>query len=481
MQLYLIKSLDLQLVNKKRTMKHLSYTLVAIATLLLPSCGEDRSGEFYALIEDRMWIEETMLANYLWAEDITPVTNDNDYFQEPATFFKNMLSKTALDGKGDKYSYMEEDPKTDKEEDTRSLTLDRTSTYGMEFLLTNDPTGTTNHTFARVLYTLEGSPAQQAGIRRGDWLTSINGQRITSSNYRQLMQGGAIKVSRSRLTLMDGGILSQMVDTLALGASVAMEINPFLINKVYETEGKKIAYLMYNEFSTGPENNGTETIYNEQMKQIFAGFKAQQPDAFILDLRYNNGGYLQCAQAMGSLLAPAEALGKDFVTLKFNGISNQNDVDYPLETQYAEANLNLGRIYILTGPQTASASEVIINGLIPYMGAENVVLIGERTEGKNVAMQSFRNETYGFTLWPVVAYVANSEGNGNYSNGFEPTYPLNELNLIDWLPLGDPEEYLLKNTLALITTGTMPDVQAEARSTDIRTVMQKASRPVIVP
>ena len=440
-------------------MKHIAYTLLTAVLLTLTSCGEDRTGEFYALIEDRMWIEETMLQNYLWADEITPVEDEDDYFQERAIFFKNLLSKTALDGKGDKYSYMEEDPKTDDGEDARSMTLDRTSTYGMEFVLTNDPTGTTNHTFARVLYTLEGSPAQQAGILRGDWITSINGQRITTSNYQQLMQGGAVKVSRSRFVSMEG-TLSQMVDTLALGASVTMEINPFYVHKTIETDGHKVAYLVYNEFSTGPDNKGTETTYNEQMKQIFAGFKAQQPDAFILDLRYNNGGFLQCAQALGSLLAPADALGKDFATLTFNGISNKTNEHFPLETQYADANLNLSRIYILTGQLTASASEVIINGLIPYMGAENVILIGTQTEGKNVAMQSFRNDTYGFTLWPVVAYVANAEGNGDYSDGFKPTYPLNELNLTDWLPLGDPEEYLLKNTLSLIATGTMPDVPA---------------------
>ena len=88
-------------------MKHI-FTIVGIAlTLLLTSCGEDRTGEFYALIEDRMWIEEVMRENYLWAEDMPVIEKEDDYFQEPTTFFKNMLSKNALNGKGDKYSYME--------------------------------------------------------------------------------------------------------------------------------------------------------------------------------------------------------------------------------------------------------------------------------------------------------------------------------------------------------------------------------------
>ena len=437
-------------------MKYLQHTFWAFLLTVLCSCGEDRTGEFYALIEDRQWIEETMQANYLWAEDMPVIENEDDYFKEPQAFFKGLLSKNALNGKGDKYSYMEEDPKAPQQE-SRSQMLDRTSTYGIEFELTNDPTGTTNHIHAHVLYVLDGSPAQQAGITRGDWLSSVNGQRITTSNYQLLKNGGSIKVARTRIYSTELGYTWQPADTLNLAASITMEINPFLIDTLYQVEGQRIAYLMYNEFSTGPENKGTEETYNEQMKAIFANFKAQQPDALILDLRYNNGGYLQCAQALGSLIAPASALGKNFVNLQFNAKANPQRKAYPLLESYAEANLNLGKVYILTTNHTASASEAVINGLIPYMGKENVILIGERTEGKNVAMTAFRNETYGITLWPVVAYTSNAEDFSDYGDGFEPTHELKERNIVDWYPLGDIREYLLKNAISLITTGSIAD------------------------
>ena len=441
-------------------MKSLQHTLWALFLILLTSCGEDRTGEFYALIEDRMWIEEVMRENYLWAEDMPVIEKENDYFQEPATFFKKMLSKNALNGKGDKYSYMEE-----TKESSRTLTLDRTSTYGMEFILTSDPTGTTAHTFARVLYVLPDSPAQKAGIERGDWISAINDERITTDNYEKLTQGGNVSLTRTRITPLENGPGWQVSkDVLNVGASVAMEINPFLVNKVLEADGQKIAYLVYNEFATGPNNEGTESAYNEQMKQIFAQFKAQSPDAFILDLRYNNGGFLQCAQALGSLLAPATAMGQNFANLTFNAKADPQVIRYSFDTQYADANLNLNKIYILTGKYTASASEVIINGLIPYLGAENVVLIGTKTEGKNVAMTSFKNETHGLTLWPVIAYVSNANNEGDYSEGFQPTYQLDENSIIRWYPLGNPEEYLLKNTLSLITTGTLADESTSENS-----------------
>ena len=438
-------------------MKHITYIALTALTLLLTSCGEDRTGEFYALIEDRMWIEEVMRENYLWAEDMPVIEDEDDYFQEPSTFFKNMLSKNALDGKGDKYSYMEE-TKVETEEKTRSMMLDRTSTYGMEFLLTRDPTGTTAHTFARVLYVLPDSPAEEAGIQRGDWISTIDQERITTDNYKQLIQGGVISLKRNQLVQNENGLTWQVRDSLNVGPSAMMEINPFFLNKVFEVEGQKIAYLVYNEFATGPNNEGTESDYNEQMKQIFAQFKAQSPDAFILDLRYNNGGFLQCAQVLGSLLAPASAMGKDFVNLTFNAQASPQVIRYPFDKNYADANLNLDKVYILTGGQTASASEAVINGLIPYMGAENVVLIGTKTEGKNVAMQQFKNETHGLTLWPVVAFVANANDEGNYSEGFNPHHELDENKQTHWYPLGDPEEYLLKNTLSLITTGILPDM-----------------------
>lgn len=436
-------------------MKFLQHTLLSLLLLLLTSCGEDRTGEFYALIENRMWIEEVMRENYLWAEDMPVINNDNDYFQEPKTFFKNMLSKNAMNGKGDKYSYMEETEIS--EEGTRSLMLDRTSTYGMEFILTTDPTGTTAHTYARVLYVLPDSPAQKAGIERGDWISAINEERITTDNYRLLIQGGTISITRNQIIDTENGLGWQVRDVLNIGTSIAMEINPFLIDTILEVGGKKIAYLVYNEFATGPNNEGTESVYNEQMKQIFAQFKGQSPDAFILDLRYNNGGYLQCAQALGSLLIPSTAMGKDFVNLTFNDQADLQIIRYPFDSQYADANLNLNKIYILTGSQTASASEAVINGLIPYMGTENIILVGTKTEGKNVAMSSFRNDTYGLILWPVIAYVSNANNEGDYSGGFEPTYKLDENNIQQWYPLGNPEEYLLKNTLSLITTGTLSD------------------------
>ena len=442
-------------------MKRQISIILGIMSLLLTSCGEDRSGEFYALIEDRIWIEETMSEHYLWYQDMPKIENENDYFQTPENFFKKLLSKEAINGQSDKYSYME---KTNSSE-TRSIMLDRKSTYGMEFILTTDPTGTTNHTYARVLYTLPGSPAETAGIQRGDWISAINDQRITNDNYTLLMKGGSLSLTVNHMA--ENEKAWQKTETVSLPSSINMEINPFLIDTLYNIDEKRIAYLMYNDFSTGPNNEASENVYLEQMKQIFKRFKTQSPNALILDLRYNNGGYLQCAQALGSFIAPTSALGENFLTLTFNDKTIPQAIHYTLDAQYADANLNLDKVYILTSNLTASASEALINGLIPYMGSENVVLIGTKTEGKNIAMKAYSNDTYGLTLWPAVAYVSNADGESNYSQGFTPQYNLNEFNINPWYPLGDTREYLLKNALSLITQEVIP-YNVKAHELDIQ-------------
>lgn len=458
-------------------MKYILKIAIGAMIILFSACGKDRSGEYYALIEDKMWIEETMQQHYLWYDQMPVIEKEEDYFKEAETFFKNLLYKKALDGKGDNYSYMEQH--NTAEEETRAVSLLRESTYGMEFELVNDPSGTTAHTFAHVLYTLPGSPAEKAGIQRGDWITSISGNKITSDNYRELQYGNGLRISTGKFVLTEGGLSLQATDTINVSPSIPMEITPFLVDTVYEANGQKIAYLMYNEFATGPNNDGTETVYNEQMKQLFARFKAQSPDAFILDLRYNTGGFLQCAQALGSLLAPESALGNDFIKLVFNDQTSPQTQNYPFSKEYASANLNLNKIYILTSSYTASASEALIYGLAPYIGQENIILLGTQTEGKNVAMTAYPNETYGFTLWPVVAYVFNANDQGDYHEGITPQYILNEKDYTrPWYPLGDTREYLLESALTLITTGTLPTENENTQRTNVvRSTLSDRSLP----
>lgn len=111
--------------------------------------------------------------------------------------------------------------------------------------------------------------------------------------------------------------------TISVAASRAVEDTPFLKDSVYTVGGKKVGYLVYNSFSSGPDDEST--IYDDRMKQVFAGFKVENVDEFILDLRYNQGGLVTCAQLMTSLLAPADALGKTFCIMEHNEKQSKSD------------------------------------------------------------------------------------------------------------------------------------------------------------
>ena len=214
--------------------------------------------------------------------------------------------------------------------------------------------------------------------------------------------------------------------------------------------------MVYNKFETGTENDPQDTTYSNLLKELFTNLKTANPDEFILDLRYNTGGYDICAQTLLSLLIPEEHLGKPLFYEKFNNKQEPQTRTLIAPTEFKPYNLNLKRIYILTGPHTASASELVINALTPYMGKENVIILGTQTVGKNVGMSNIKNETFGLSLWPVTSQVFNANGESDYSNGFTPHYPLDERNVVNWLSLGNTEEYMLGNTLSLIYMNLLP-------------------------
>ena len=112
-------------------MKHIRSTFFLLTTLfIMASCGEDRSGEYYALIGENVWIEQIMKEHYLWYDSI-PAIKETDYFAEPEDFLQKLVYTKAQNGKGDPYSYIE----TKETSDAARSYLQRTSTYGFDFEL----------------------------------------------------------------------------------------------------------------------------------------------------------------------------------------------------------------------------------------------------------------------------------------------------------------------------------------------------------
>lgn len=447
-----------------KTITWISALLLA-AVMLLTACGEDRTGEYIAKTEQTHWIEAQMSENYLWYSDI-PSLSETDYFSKADVFFPKLLSSK------DRFSYIEMLDTTS----TRTPHILANSTYGFEYILTTDPTGTTSRIFARVGLVLPGSPAKQAGLKRGDWIILADGNNLSTSNSTLLEQGAGVTLALDSLVYdQEQTKWAWKADTtyLDVPASVYMENNPIFLTTVYTTEsGKKVGYMVYNEFKTGPTpNDPSDTTFMADMQKQFAALKNEGVTHFVLDLRYNNGGYVQVAQELASVLAPASALGGEFAHLEFNDKQQSRNYAIDLSTQYSSSNLNLSDLYVLTGDYTASSSELIINGLRPYM---NVYIVGVQTVGKNVAASQI-NSPYHFIIFPITATVYNKNNESDYANGFTPDYAIDEDQYAVWYELGNPQEVLLKNALSLIETGVAPDVDTSTSSVSARTGTCKRS------
>lgn len=433
----------------KKISKLITISLFSLG-ILLASCGEDRTGEFIAKTEADHWIETQMKDIYLWYNDI-PELETSYYFYPADEFFPMLLSSK------DKYSYIEMLNQESTSKNTKSMHIN-TSTYGIEFALVNDPTQTTTHQYARVLYVLKNSPAARAGLKRGDWITSVNGKNLSQDNDNLLESGNGTTLTIAPLLISSEQTLSWGEATeIQMQASESIENNPFFLCEIITSySGRKIGYLVYNEFATGKTpNDVTDTSYLEEMKSIFQYLKSEGVTELILDLRYNNGGYIQCAQAMATMIVPASYLNDEFAHLVFNDKRQDFNHTYMFDTNYSNENLNLSKLYVISGVYTASSSELIINSLRPYM---DVTLIGVQTEGKNVASTQI-NSPYNFILYPITATVYNKNNQSDYADGFTPDYTINEFNYPNWEELGNKNELLLYNTLCLIDFGTAPNAE----------------------
>jgi len=306
------------------------------------------------------------------------------------------------------------------------------------------------------------SPAGKAGMKRGDLINAINGTVLTSANFDSTY--GELSNESVTLSFVDeqDGQFTQLDDKTMTRALVAS--NPIHFTKVFDNiGGKKVGYLVYNQFSGS---------FNDELNAAFADFKSAGVEEFVLDLRFNGGGSVLTSALLASMIYSPAGTGV-FAELKFNqkhsdenGVYNFENRNYIFNTEgdyEGDEPLNrlnsVSRLYVITSGGTASASEMIINGLKPYM--TSVTLIGNTTYGKNVGSITVydspnndyssklrANPNHKYAMQPIVFQIFNKNGESDYIQGFAPDIEINEYNF--WnnlLPFGDPNEALLKAAL----------------------------------
>ncbi|MFV0540608.1 MAG: S41 family peptidase [Aestuariibaculum sp.] len=324
-----------------------------------------------------------------------------------------------------------------------------------------------NDILGYVRYIAKNSDAANKDIYRGDFFLEVDGQQLTINNYQELLFG-----SNDNFTLGMADITNNIVaingKTVALTKTEFTE-DPILINDIIEINGHTIAYLMYNQFIGDFDN---------ALNDVFAEFKAQGATDLILDLRYNPGGRVSTAVALASMItgqftedifASAQWNSKYQAYFSSNNPEFLNDRFTDKLADNSSINmLNLTKVYILTTTGTASASELIINGLDPYI---DVIHIGTRTTGKYTASVTLydannfdkekANPNHKYAMQPLVYKSANKNGVSDYYNGLVPDHIITYQtangetqegeNLVNLGILGNINEPFLNKAVELIT------------------------------
>ena len=381
------------------------------------------------------------MSNYYYWNFVVPRMAPGNL--SPEQFFEEILYTT------DEFSYMTDDAETLLNELSGSQ---YSSGFSPAILSFSDQ----DQLFMVVKYVYPGSPAQLAGLQRGDIILSVNGQTLNSANYQELLQiNGTVSYGLGSYSLDEE---TQQVNITDLDSVISvqkdiLQLDPVITTKVIETGGKRIGYLFYAQFI-----DGTADLFINGLNEQLAELKAQQIDELVIDLRYNPGGRITAASQFANALVPLEsAQNKDiFVEFEYNSLlenfyQNTDGVDSEslfLRFQEGPVSMGLERIYVLTTNQTASASELLIHGLKPYM---EVITVGSNTLGKYygsfVITGTFQSPPVYYAILPVTLKYLNADQESDFIDGLEAQIGASE-NILSPKPLGDPTDPLLEAAIS---------------------------------
>lgn len=304
-----------------------------------------------------------------------------------------------------------------------------TSDFGMEYAPVLASSNGDNKVRIFVLYADKNSPAGKAGIDRGCEITSINGtSTFTNTNSSLQFVYNAIMASTSTVTLGITRASDNKTFTTTLNPA-AYNINPVLFDTVYTAANtSKVGYFGLYTFANTFNEKGQATYTKTALDQTFAKFKSAGIKNLIVDLRYNGGGSTTTAEYLDSAIAPASAAGKTMYTYKYNDKLMANlsatglteTVKFPAST----GGLSLDNVFFITSGNTASASELTLNNLKPYL---KVLLVGDKTYGKPVGFIDFNISAYNPSgtvkyladLYAINFATHNAAGIGDYYTGID--------------------------------------------------------------
>ena len=426
-----------------------------------PSGDPDTAGvteeTYYATYFAQVALESYYVWNAEIAEGLKRLAPDT--CAHPVQVVQDIRYKDTASGIEDKWTYL-----TDDLNSLVESTQGTETTYGFLYKgATLKQTDGRSRNYMVVALVYADSPAAKAGLKRGDLIAQINGKDVDNASLKELFYSPSATIGMGRL--QDGRL--ELTGTTHALTAVKMYTNPLLYHHVFDVNGKKVGYLCYSSFdlkSVGP------------LIDRCRAFKAEGVSELILDLRYNGGGYVLTEVALASMLAP-EAVAHNpkavfeqavynqqltkyykeknidtstYFQTSWNYTEQENGIDFTYDT--TDANIGLQKIYGLITANSASASEALLGGLMPYMDVE---IIGTPSHGKYCTgimlspddlFSKYPSVIQEWGIYVMVSLYQNAKGETPcMPNGLVPDRTVEEgVDLVDW---GDENDPLLRAAL----------------------------------
>lgn len=387
--------------------KFLHVTTIAITFILLTvNCKKEepivpaQKNEGPRLNDSVYWfVNGVMNYWYLWNEEIPEV----DYlsYDSPTELLDDLTSPQ------DKWSFVDEKKAVEG-------IFKYGEYFGFGFYMSWDEKG-----HLQVAISYKNSDAYKNGIKRGCKITHINDihvQSVTQGTFDNFFNDKSLSMT---FKFIDPTGKSQSISL----QKKTIQMNGVIHKEIITQDEKKIAYLVYDSFLEYTKQDLTEALTD---------FNNIGIDELIVDLRYNGGGHIYVSEFLADVIVDPSKVDEVFYELTHNkAVGDMYDTTHTFKSN--SLNLGLKRVFFIVSDHSASASELIINGLKPHM---EVITIGKTTHGKPVGMYGFTFQDW--IVYPVTTQTVNADGYGDYFDGIIPDMHVQEKMGMPWADITDP-------------------------------------------
>ena len=315
--------------------------------------------------------------------------------------------------------------------------------------------GFDNQDILRVLFVYDNSAMGKAGVKRGWQIKSINGKTIAA------MSDAEVNTALSNAGNSFVFIKNDATETTIQMTQGAIAINSVQYSTVFQKGSKKIGYLVFSDFL------GSSI---KELNTAFDNFAGQGVTDMVLDLRYNGGGTLDCADSLVAMLAGKPYKDKVYNTLTYN--NKHIRMGYQSIIGLKSNSIQLDKLVVITTSSTASASELVISGLMPYM---NLKLIGSTTHGKPVGMNIESDTKLNIAVAPISFRNTNSAGYTDFFDGIPVDFAVNDNVTQDW---GNQSDACLTAALNYISLGAIGTVITKSAITPGHIIYKGTNNPI---